>query len=146
MTSFNKLSDYPNELRRNKSEHVELLNIISCVDKLVTPEKDSILDELNKQLSAITSELEKYKAEAIGEFLALLRLGAGQSQREINPYTNECVSVCRIYQDAVAIIEGFTRRVFWMDDSGLNFQDFSVNLELHLEAEKPMSDYIITPF
>lgn len=139
MGSYEAIRWYPSRARRYTSDRNRWYDISDTIDGLTAPENESIMGAIDAQIVAIQADYKECKTEAISDFNNIMRdskviLIDGH---EVDEYD----AIIRRYADAVVIVEGNSRTVFWMGDKSLNFQDLSPRLEIWLEAGNLIKDW-----
>jgi hypothetical protein len=119
---------------------LQVWSVINCVDGLTTPDNESIMSELQKQVDALQADKADWTSDAISDFNNILSL---DNDRIITP---DKEALIRIYADAVVISEGYSRTVYYMQDDQLLRDALTIDLEIHLESGGLMANYKFIPF
>jgi len=134
MSKYEAIRFYPSRKRRHERELVEWDNIYYTVDGLTTPDTEGILSLISNEIDALKRDCVDFTIDAKADFKNIL-LYAPSTIIEDDV-------VIRCYVDAVVIIEDYSRTVFWIEKDGLRYTELSPKLEIWLESDNLISDWV----
>lgn len=127
---------YKPRVRDNNNKSLELTKVLDFLDSLENSGKETVVQSLKALQDELEREYKDFTEDAINDFKALVT-----NYRETPIITGDGY-IIRAYPDAVAVIEDFSRTVYWIGENrDLLFTDLSVSLEVWLENQKPIEEW-----